>query len=92
MMKTILTTLILFLSVILPGTAKEQFIYTQISQKEGLTSTVNCIYKEKDGDVWIGTPNGLYSFNGNMLHNHRDSALVGKRIYQGSTAMTTYGS
>jgi len=82
MLKTILTTLILFLSVILPGTAKEQFIYTQISQKEGLTSTVNCIYKEKDGDVWIGTPNGLYSFNGNMLHNHQDSALVGKRIYQ----------
>ena len=82
MLKPILTTLILFLSVILPTEAKEQFIYTQISQKEGLISTVNCIYKEKDGDVWIGTPNGLYSFNGNMLHNHQDSALVGKRIHQ----------
>lgn len=82
MLKPILTTLILFLSVILPTAAKEQFIYTQISQKEGLISTVNCIYKEKDGDVWIGTPNGLYSFNGNMLHNHQDSALVGKRIHQ----------
>ena len=31
--------------------AKEQYVYTQISREEGLNSTVNCIYKEKDGDV-----------------------------------------
>ena len=31
----------------------KQYVFTQISQNEGLTATVNCIYKEKDGDVWI---------------------------------------
>ena len=61
--------------------AKEQYIYTQISHPEGLTSTVNCIYKEKDGDVWLGTPNGLYSFNGTILHHHQDSVLKGKRVF-----------
>ena len=71
-----------FLISVCPLAAKEQFIYTQISQHEGLTSTVNCIYKEKDGNVWLGTPNGLYSFNGNILHNHQDSTFAGKRVYQ----------
>ena len=50
--------------------AKEQYVYTQISREEGLNSTVNCIYKEKDGDVWIGTPTGLYSFDGYTLKGH----------------------
>ncbi len=81
-MRRLLLTLILFLTSICQITAKERFIYTQISRNEGLTSTVNCIYKEKDGDVWLGTPNGLYSFNGNSLHNHQDSLFAGKRIYQ----------
>lgn len=61
---------------------KEQFIYTQISRKEGLTSTVNCIYKEKDGDVWLGTPNGLYRFNGYELIHFTDSLTKDREIYR----------
>ena len=61
---------------------KEQFIYTQISRKEGLTSTVNCIYKEKDGDVWLGTPNGLYRFNGYELIHFTDSLTKDRNIYR----------
>lgn len=67
---------------------KEQFIYTQISQKEGLTSTVNCIYKEINGEVWIGSPNGLYSFNGNDLKHYSDSCLNGRRIFHIDMDMT----
>lgn len=58
--------------------AGRQYVYTQISQAEGLTSTVNCTYKEKDGAVWIGTPNGLYSFNGYSL-THYDGLLEDNR-------------
>ena len=58
--------------------AKENYIYRQISQKEGFTSTVNCIYKEKDGDVWIGSPSGLYRFNGYSLHQSENPLLKGK--------------
>ena len=61
---------------------KEQLIYTQISRKEGLTSTVNCIYKEKDGDVWLGTPNGLYRFNGYELIHFTDSLTKDRNIYR----------
>ncbi len=84
MNKTILSSILLFLiaSVI---SAQEKYIYTSISKKEGLTSTVNSIYKEKDGDVWVGTPNGLYSFNGHMLHNHQDSVFTGRRVFRTET-------
>ena len=62
--------------------AKEQYIFTQISHNEGFTSTVNCIYKEKDGKVWIGSPAGLYSFDGYNLKQYTDSILVGRKIYR----------
>lgn len=57
--------------------AIEQYVFTRISQKEGLTSTVNCIYKEQEGDVWIGAPNGLFRFNGKTLSRYEDKALSG---------------
>ena len=58
----------------------KQYVYTQISKAEGLTSTVNSIYKEKDGPVWIGTPNGLYSFNGYKLNNYNDALEDSRRV------------
>ena len=63
-------------------TAAEQFIYTRISIREGLASTINSIYKEKDGDVWLGTPKGLYTFNGYRLKHHEDSLLRDSFIYK----------
>lgn len=62
--------------------AKEQFIFTRISQEEGLTATINCIYKEKDSDVWIGSPNGMYRFDGYTLHQYKEELFSGCRIFQ----------
>lgn len=74
------TLILALLSFALPVFAEgERYLYTQIAQKEGLTSTVNCIYKEKDGDVWIGTPNGLYSFDGYNL-KHFENSLHDSRL------------
>ena len=75
--------IIAFMSLFLVDSwAKEQYIFTQISHKEGFTSTVNCIYKEKDGKVWIGSPAGLYSFDGYNLKEYSDSLLTGRKIYR----------
>ena len=62
-------------------TAGEQFIYTKISNQNGLTSTVSCIYKEKDGAVWLGTPRGLYSLNGYSIRHFNDSLFIGRAVY-----------
>lgn len=83
-MKRHLLTIFLLIAPFCTILSNEQFIFKQISQKEGLTATVNSIYKEYDGDVWIGSPNGLYSFNGNMLHSYQDSIFSGRRVYHTS--------
>ena len=68
-----------------------QYIYSQIAQKEGLTSTVNCIYKEQDGEVWIGTPSGLYNFNGFSLRHYGSQTFGTRKVYQvGDTAYLSF--
>ena len=63
-MKRFITFTLLFIALHATLFGKEQYIYTQISQNKGLTSTINCIYKEPYKDVWLGANNGLYRFNG----------------------------
>ncbi len=60
--------------------AEEQFIYTHVSTKEGLASRVNTIYKEPDGDIWLGTPDGLYTFNGHDIYHNNDPLLDGRMV------------
>ena len=81
-MKRLLITFLLLVSTIFSGLAKEQFIYTQISYKEGLASTVNSIYKVNDGDVWIGAQDGLYRLDGHSLHQIKDSLFSNQRILE----------
>ena len=83
-MKRIALSLLCVLVASVICSSKEQYIYTQISQKNGLTSTVNCIHKEPYKDVWLGTTNGLYRFNGYDLRHYEDSLFKGRQVYQTS--------
>lgn len=80
-MKRHLLTIFLLIAPFCTIFSNEQFIFKQISQKEGLTATVNSIYKEYDGDVWIGSPNGLYRFNGSTLYHYEDSLFNGLTVF-----------
>ena len=81
-MKQIIAGIYLLLSLsVFSLNAAEQFIYTRITFHDGLTSRVNSIYKEKDGDVWIGTPVGLFSFDGYTLKNHTDKLLKSRKVF-----------
>lgn len=83
-MKKLLLITAIILSTFLISEGRHRHIFSRISQQEGLTSTVNCICKEKDGDVWIGTPNGLYSFNGYSLKHYNIPIFKGSKVYQTS--------
>ena len=81
-MKRLILTALLAISTFSLVAIDKQYVYTQISQQEGLTATVNCIYKEKDGAVWIGTPKGLYSFNGYSLNHYGSQIFGSRRVFQ----------
>ena len=81
MKRSIISLYFILFCSILSLNAKEQYIYTRISNRDGLPSTVNSIYKEKDGNIWLGTPNGLYTFNGHDL-KHFDDSLFRDRFIQ----------
>lgn len=67
-----------------PVFSKEQFVYSQVSHNEGLTSAINCIFKENDGKVWICSRNGLYKFNGNFLHHFTEEPFLKKKVNRAS--------
>ena len=73
----------LIIILILSGSylsAREQYIYTQISHDEGLTSTINSIFKKEDGHLWIGSQNGLFRFNGTTLRHYKDPVFAEKSV------------
>ena len=81
-MKKTVSFIILLLQFVLATSAREQYIYSRISQKEGLTSAINSIHNEIGGDLWIGTQNGLYRFNGNVLKHYDDSLFKDKTVFK----------
>lgn len=83
-MKRFITFTLLFTALHATLFGKEQYIYTQISQNKGLTSTINCIYKEPYKDVWLGANNGLYRFNGYDLTHYEDTLFKGRQVFQTS--------
>ena len=73
--------IVLIITLALTGShlsAREQYIYTQISHDEGLTSTINSIFKKEDGHLWIGSQNGLFTFNGTTLRHYKDPVFAAK--------------
>lgn len=48
----------------------ENYYFEQIALKEGLSTTITCVYAEKNGFVWIGTPTGLGRFDGHELKRY----------------------
>ena len=85
MKKATLVVLLLTCCISAFAAVNKQYVFTQIAQNEGLSATVNCIYKEKDGDVWIGTPSGLYSFNGYSLRHYGAQTFGSRKVYQVGT-------
>ena len=85
MKRLILITIILTCCFSASASTDKHYVYTQIAQNKGLAATVNCIYKEKDGDVWIGTPVGLYSYNGYTLRHCGALTFGSRKVYQVGT-------
>ena len=65
-MKRILAVILL----LLPLTVAGVYLFKTLDARNGLTiSQINCVMKDSRGYVWLGTPAGLYRFDGYTFRN-----------------------
>ena len=80
-MKRIATVLILFIAVMLTGSAEGEAIFKTLSGRNGLTSSqINCIYKDSRGFMWFGTPAGLYRYDGYLFKHFQSDSQDGSSL------------
>lgn len=61
-----------------PPAADTAFTFARITTAEGITdNTINCLYQDRDGFLWIGTEAGLNKYDGNHVRTWRRSDGLG---------------
>lgn len=81
---TLFSLLLLINIHTIKGNNSGYYYFKQISVKEGLPSTVTSIYDDQNGLVWIGTPYGIYRFDGEKLKKypqHHSTHTYSQLIY-----------
>lgn len=70
-------TFFFFLFMIyLPAYGQMSFIFNRFSRNEGLnTNSVNCVWQDKKGFLWIGTQNGIQRFDGRKFVSFKTIGL-----------------
>lgn len=65
----------------LPLAVVADHLFKTLDAHDGLTSSqVNCIMKDSRGYVWIGTPAGLYRFDGYTFRNFQSDSQDGSSL------------
>lgn len=82
----LLHSILFFLLCPVPSYA-DYFLFRQLSIAEGFPPSIQTVYSESNGLVWIGTKNGLGQFDGYTLKTYIHSpenphSLPGNEIYQ----------
>ena len=89
-MPTKITTLLfIFISFAVDAQLKLTNLNQMAMKGELSTSSVECIYKDSYGFVWVGTQNGLNLFDGNSITQfYYTDGDSGSKIYPDITAIT----
>ena len=67
--------------LLLPLAAAAVFLFKTLDARNGLTiSQINCVLKDSRGYVWLGTPSGLYRYDGYTLRNFQSNLLDGSSL------------
>ena len=77
----ILRKLLLILMLALPIAAAGIYLFKTLDAHNGLTiSQINCILKDSRGYIWLGTPAGLYRYDGYTFHNFQCNSQDGSSL------------
>lgn len=65
----------------LPMAAAGVYLFKTLDAHNGLTiSQINCILKDSRGYIWLGTPAGLYRYDGYTFHNFQCNSQDGSSL------------
>ena len=77
----ILRKILLIMMLALPLAAAGVYLFKTLDARSGLTiSQINCILKDSRGYVWLGTPAGLYRYDGYTFHNFQCNSQDGSSL------------
>lgn len=80
-MKYFKTILISMMIMMLPITASADYLFKTLDARNGLTSSqINCIIKDSRGFMWMGTPAGLYRFDGYIFKHFQTDSQDGSSL------------
>ena len=73
--------ILLALALIMPLAATGVYLFKTLDARNGLTSSqINCILKDSKGYVWLGTPAGLYRYDGYVFKNYQSDSQDGSSL------------
>ena len=79
-MKT-LKKILLALMLILPMAAAGVYLFKTLDARNGLTiSQINCVLKDSRGYIWLGTPSGLYRYDGYTFRSFQSNSQDGSSL------------
>ena len=77
----ILKRLLIVLMLALPMAAAGVYLFKTLDAHNGLTiSQINCILKDSRGYIWLGTPAGLYRYDGYTFHSFQCNSQDGSSL------------
>ncbi len=80
-MSNSLKKIFLVLMLALPMAAAGVYLFKTLDARSGLTiSQINCVLKDSRGYVWLGTPAGLYRYDGYTFHNFQCNSQDGSSL------------
>lgn len=69
--------LVILFFICSPACIRAQFIFQNLRWQDGLSAKeVRCLYKDKDGYLWIGTSNGLNRFDGAVIKQFKNTKYL----------------
>ena len=73
--------ILLTLLLLLPLAVAAVYLFKTLDARNGLTiSQINCVLKDSRGYVWLGTPSGLYRFDGYTFRNFQSNSQDGSSL------------
>ncbi len=79
-MKT-LKKILLLLLLAMPVAAAGVYMFKTLDARNGLTSSqINCVLKDSRGYIWLGTPAGLYRYDGYIFKNFQCNSQDGSSL------------